>query len=494
MAWIWAISPLLLALALLFKPWLFKPKNLPPGPKGFSIFGSLHLLGKLPHRDLQKLSQKYGPIMHMKLGLVPTIIVSSPSAAELFLKTHDLVFASRPLSEASKQMNYCQKNLVFAPYGSYWRNMRKMCTLELLSSRKINSFKSMRKRELALLIDHLREAADNGVAVNLSSKVTSLTTDMTCLMVFGMKYEDKDFDERGFKAVVQEGSQLAATPNLGDFFPFIAGLDLQRLNKQMKSVHKALDDFLERIVNDHLESKDEEKTKDFVDVMLDVMSFQETEYQIDRPAIKAIMLDMLTAAMDTSATVIGWAMSELIKHSDVMKKMQDELEKVVGLDRMVEESDLESLDYLKMVVKEVFRLYPPAPLLLPHESLEDCIVSDFYIPKRSRIIINVWAIGRDQSIWMEPEKFFPERFFDSQVDVEGRDFQLLPFGSGRRGCPGMQLGLILVQLVLAQLVHCFDWKLPNGMLPSELDMTEEFGLTCPRAQDLMVIPTSRLCH
>ncbi|XP_038881390.1 cytochrome P450 71AU50-like [Benincasa hispida] len=494
MALIFAIISILflLSLALPFKLYPFKTQKLPPGPTGFPIIGSLHLLGKLPHRDFQALSQKYGPIMHIKLGLVPTIIISSSYAAELFLKTHDLIFASRPLSEASKQMNYGQKDLVFAPYGPYWRNMRKMCTLELLSNLKINSFKSIRKHEVELLIEYLKKASYSKAVVNLSCKVTSLTTDITCLMVFGKKYEDQEFDERGFKAVVQEGSQLAATPNWGDFFPFIARFDIQRLSNRMKNVHKVLDEFLERIINEHLEAKGEKKTKDFVDVMLELMNFQETDYQIDRSAIKAIMLDMLTAAMDTTATVIGWAVSELIKHPHTMKKLQEELEKVIGLDRIVEESDLEKLEYLKMVVKEIFRLYPPAPLLLPHESRQDYIVDGFHIPKKSRIIVNAWAIGRDPNSWIDPEKFDPERFVGSQVDVKGRDFQLIPFGSGRRGCPGMQLGLTLVQLVLAQLVHCFDWTLPNGMLTSELNMTEEFGLTCPRLHDLLVIPRYRL--
>lgn len=196
--------------------------------------------------------------------------------------------------------------------------------------------------------------------------------------------------------------------------------------------------------------------------------------------------------MDTSATSIGWAVAELIRHPRVMKKVQEELEKFVGLNRMVQETDLGHLEYLKMVVKEVFRLHPPGPLLAPHETLEDCIVNDFYIPKKSRILVNGWAIGRNLSAWTDAEKFFPERFIDNQVELKGRDFQLIPFGSGRRGCPGMQMGLVIVHLVIAQLAHCFDWKLPNGMSPVELDMTEEFGLTCFIAQNIMVTPIYRL--
>ena len=202
--------------------------------------------------------------------------------------------------------------------------------------------------------------------------------------------------------------------------------------------------------------------------------------------------DLLAAAMDTSATTIDWALTELMRHPRIMKKVQKELENVVGLERMVDESDLDSLEYLDMVVKETMRLHPVAPLLIPHESLEDCTINDYHIPRKSRLLINVWAIGRDPSVWTEPDKFNPERFVGSNIDLRGHDFELIPFGSGRRGCPGMQLGLTVVRLVLAQLVHCFDWELPNDMLPTELDMTEEFGLTTPRAKHLLAIPTYRL--
>lgn len=201
---------------------------------------------------------------------------------------------------------------------------------------------------------------------------------------------------------------------------------------------------------------------------------------------------MVAGAMDTSATAIEWTLSELMRHPRVMKKVQKELEDVVGMDRMVDESDLEKLEYLNMVVKENLRLHPVAPLLIPHAAIEDCTVNGFHIPKKSRVMVNVWAVGRDPSAWTDPDKFIPERFDGSTIDLRGRDFQLLPFGSGRRGCPGMHLGLTVVHLVVAQLVHCFDWELPDNMLPTELDMTEEFGLTVPRAKHLQAIPSYRL--
>lgn len=495
MAWI-LTTLALIALAFFLRAWLSKRKNkdckLPPGPIGFPIFGSLHLLGKFPHQDLHQLANKYGPIMYMRLGLVPTVVVSSPRAAELILKTHDLVFANRPPNEAAKHFSYEQKNLSFAPYGSYWRNLRKMCTLELLSNHKINSFMSTRKEELDLLIDYIKDASCERVAIDLSAKVSSLSADISCRMVFGKKYLEKEFDEKGFKPVTHELMRFAASFNLGDYIPPIAPLDLQGHTKRMKAIGKVFDDFFEKIIDEHIQFKDENRTKDFVDVMLEFLGSEETEYRIGRDNIKAIILDMLVGSLDTSATAIEWTLSELIKHPRVMKKVQKELEEKIGMDRMVEESDLEGLEYLHMVIKEAFRLHPVAPLLIPHESMEDCTVDGFLIPQKTRVIVNVWAIGRDQSAWTDANKFIPERFAGSNIDVRGRNFQLLPFGSGRRGCPGMHLGLTMVRQIVAQLVHCFDWELPNNMLPEELDMTEEFGLATPRANHLCATPTYRL--
>ncbi|KAK9009715.1 hypothetical protein V6N11_036243 [Hibiscus sabdariffa] len=468
-------------------------KRLPPGPRGLPILGNLLMIGSKPHQDLQRVAHKYGPIMHLRFGLMPVIVVSSADAAELFLKTHDLVFASRPPHESSKYISYNQQNLAFSPYGSYWRNMRKMCTLELLSNHKIASFGLMRKQELDLLVRRIREAASAGVAVDLSSEVTSFGTDVACRMVIGKKYNRDDLGRKRFEATIREGMQIAAAFNLADYIPQIRGLDLQGLTKRMKAIAKDWDDFLEKIIDEHVRSKDENRVKDFVDVMLGFIGSEEThEYRVERDTIKAIILDMLAASMDTSAATIDWTLAELIRHPRVMKKLQRELESVVGMKRMVQESDLEKLEYLNMVMKESFRLHPVAPLLAPHAAREDCTVNGFHIPKDARILINVWAIGRDRRVWTDADKFYPERFVGTDIDVRGQNFQLIPFGSGRRGCPGMQLALTVVRLVVAQLVHCFDWDLPDDMLPTELDMTEDFGLVCPRADHLLAMPTWRL--
>ncbi|KAK4394155.1 cytochrome [Sesamum angolense] len=495
MAWIWTTAVSVIVFFYLLQQFanLGKKKKLPPGPTGLPILGHFHLLGKNPHQDLHRLARKHGPIMYMRFGTVHTIIVSSPAAAELFLKKHDLVFANKPHHEASNHLGYEQRNIVFGRYGPYWRNMRKLATLELLSNLKINQFQPMRKAEIDILVSSLKSAAEIGETVDMSVRIASVSADMTCLMVFGRKYADKDLNEEGLKEVMKETMEEAAAFNLGDYFPYLRGLDLQGSTRRLKKLSKIFDRFLERIIDDHIQNKKEKQqsSQDFVDTMMGILESGEAGFDFDRRHVKAVLLDMLLAGMDTSAAAVEWALSEVIRHPAVTKKLQKELEDIVGLDEMVNESHLSRLKYLDYVIRESMRLHPVGPLLI-HEGMEDCEVNGFYIQKKSRVLVNVWAIGRDPDAWTDPETFSPERFLGSNVDVRGRDFQLIPFGTGRRGCPGLQLGLTIVQLMVAQLVHCFDWELADGMQPGELDMSENFGLVTARAKHLMAIPKYRL--
>lgn len=266
----------------------------------------------------------------------------------------------------------------------------------------------------------------------------------------------------------------------------------------MRNVSKTIDEFLETIIKEHVDdhvvdaNRLHGRHRDFIDVVLSMINSNNTQEHLGRDNIKAIILDMLAAGMDTTATVIEWTVAELLKHPRVMKLLQEELRNKVGLDRMAEESDLARLDYLKIVIKESMRLHPVAPLLI-RESIRDIQVGEYFIPERSRILVNTWAIGRDPNVWSSnAEEFYPERFRDASGEVPGRDFKFLPFGAGRRNCPGLQLGSTVVELIVAQLVHCFNLELPGGMSPSDLDMREKFGLTLPRANHLVAVPTFRL--
>ncbi|XP_047949932.1 cytochrome P450 71AU50-like, partial [Salvia hispanica] len=192
MDWIWAILAATLLVYLLITR--NNTKRLPPGPRGLPILGHFHLLGPNPHVNLCHLARKHGPVMGLRFGLVPAVVVSSPAAAELALKTHDLVFASRPLNDASRLMSYEQRNLVFGPYGPYWRDMRKLCTLHLLSAAKIIQFEPVRKAEVGLLVSTLKEAA-GAEAVDLSARISNVSGDMNCLMILGRKYSDREVQD-----------------------------------------------------------------------------------------------------------------------------------------------------------------------------------------------------------------------------------------------------------------------------------------------------------
>ncbi|GMN56694.1 hypothetical protein TIFTF001_025797 [Ficus carica] len=271
----------------------------------------------------------------------------------------------------------------------------------------------------------------------------------------------------------------------------------------MKKVGKDLDKVLENIIMQHEQRAREQQGrhdhKDFFDVLLSLMDQpmnpqDQHVYILDRTNIKAILLDMMVAAFDTSSGTVEWTLTELLKNPRVMKNLQQELEREIGMDQMVEEKDLKKLNYLDIVVKESYRLHPVAPFLVSRESMEDITIEGYFIPKKSRILVNTWAIGRDPNVWSENvEEFYPERFIDNNVVyLRGNEFRLLPFGSGRRACPGMNFGLVIVRLVLAQLVHCFTWELPSGVETKDIDMTEAFGLSMVRANHLLAKPTYRL--
>ncbi|KAF2282961.1 hypothetical protein GH714_043278 [Hevea brasiliensis] len=418
-----------------------------------------------------------------------------PALARLSTTPKPLSFGQRIWShhvlETRQSGNRCGHD--FDDYGPYWRNVRKVCTLHLLSGSKVESFAPTRKEELNLLVETIKKAAEVQELVDVSEQVGDMNENLICRMIFGKRRNDK-FDLR---SLIKESLDLVGAVNIADYVPFLGALDLQGLTRRMKAYRKDMDKVLEKIIDDH-EQDDRWQTKeqkDFIDALLSLMNQTKNSngddpaYVIDRTCIKAIIQDIIVGGYETSTSSIEWTFSELLRHPRVMKCLQQELETVVGLDRMVDETDLPKLTYLDLVVKESLRLHPTLPLI-PRKCVEDITVNGYHIPKNSRILVNAWAIGRDCNAWLDnAEEFFPERFKDTSIDLRGRHFQLIPFGSGRRGCPGMLLGLTNVRLVVAQLVHCFNWEL---VFPYDLDMTEKYALTTLRATHLSAVPTYRL--
>ncbi|OIT22419.1 PREDICTED: cytochrome P450 84A1-like [Nicotiana attenuata] len=480
-------------------------KRLPPGPTGWPLIGNMMMMDQLTHRGLAKLAQKYGGVFHLKMGYVHKIVVSGPDEARQVLQEHDIIFSNRPATAAISYLTYDRADMAFADYGLFWRQMRKLCVMKLFSRKRAESWDSVRD-EVDSMVRIV--TTNTGTAVNLGELVFSLTRNIIYRAAFGTCSED---GQEEFIKIMQEFSKLFGAFNIADFIPWLGWVGKQSLNIRLAKARASLDGFIDSIIDDHIMRKKAyvngknddggDRETDMVDELLAFYSEEakvtesedlQNAIRLTKDNIKAIIMDVMFGGTETVASAIEWAMAELMRSPEDLKKVQQELANVVGLNRKVEESDFEKLTYLKCCLKETLRLHPPIPLLL-HETAEESTVSGYHIPAKSHVIINSFAIGRDKNSWEDPETYKPSRFLKEGVpDFKGGNFEFIPFGSGRRSCPGMQLGLYALEMAVAHLLHCFTWELPDGMKPSELKMDDIFGLTAPRANRLVAVPSPRL--
>ncbi|CAD6219072.1 unnamed protein product [Miscanthus lutarioriparius] len=480
--------------------------NPPPGPKPWPIIGNLNLIGELPHRSINELSKRYGPLMQLRFGSLPVVVGASAEIAKLFLKVNDAAFSDRPRFAVGKYTAYDYSDILWSPFGPYLRQARRICATELFSAKRLESFEHIRDEEVRVLLRQLRQAS--GCAVRLRDYLQMLTLGVISRTVLGKKYvqEAAAGDSEGdsapvitaaeFREMVDEYFELHGVFNIGDFIPWLDWLDLQGYVARMKRTNARFDRFLEHVLDVHNERRRLEggsfMPKDMLDVLLQLDDDTSLEVKLSRDNVKAITQDLIIGATDTTANTLEWAVSELLKNPKILAKAMEELNNVIGPDRLVTESDLPHLPYIEVLLKETMRVHPPAPLLAPHVAREDTSVDGYDVLAGTVVFINVWAIGRDPALWNAPEEFRPERFLESKIDMRGQDFQLLPFGSGRRMCPGFNLALKVVALGLANLLHGFEWKLPDGVTAEELSMEETFVLTMPRKFPLNAVVEPRL--
>ncbi|KAL5824202.1 hypothetical protein ACOSQ3_020265 [Xanthoceras sorbifolium] len=490
-----------LSLILLSRRLRRRKLNLPPGPKFWPIIGNLNLIGPLPHRSIRALSQKYGPIMQLKFGSFPVVVGSSAEIAKSILKTNDVTFASRPKTYAGKYTTYNYSNITWSPYGPYWRQARRMCLMELFSPKRLKSYEYIRVEETQLLLKTLYKSSSSGKPVLLKVYLSDVSLNVISRMVLGKKYTDDDRDDQvvfaqEFKEMLDELFLLNGVFDIGDSIPWLGFLDLQGHIKRMKVVAKKFDRFLEHILIEHNERRtsgvENYQTKDMVDVLLELADDPTLDVKLERHGVKAFTQDLLAAGTESSATTLEWAISEVLKNPKIFHEATEELDRVIGKERWVEEKDMDNLPYINAIVKETMRLHPVAPMLVPRIAREDCEIAGYDIPKNTRVIVNAWAIATDPNLWENPNEFSPERFIEKSIDVKGRHFELIPFGAGRRMCPGYSLGLKVIQSNLANLLHGFAWKLPENMRVEDLNMEEIFGLSTPRKYPLEAVVEPRL--
>ncbi|KAL2326957.1 hypothetical protein Fmac_020384 [Flemingia macrophylla] len=495
---IWLTSIFLLRVTLT----RFRIKSrLPPSPRALPVLGHLYLLTKLPHQSFHNISSRYGPLVYLLFGSKACVLVSSPEMARQCLKTHETCFLNRPKRTNVDYITYGSSDFVLAPYGPYWRFMKKLCMTKLLGVRMLHQHLPIRKEETRLFLKIMMQRASLCEEVNIGKELSMLANNIITRMALRRRCCDVEGEGRQLIELVKEMSELGGKFNLGDMLWFVKKLDLQGFGKRLESVRYSYDVIMERIMKEHDDAirkkkemgGDDEGVMDLLDVLLDIYNDESSEIRLTRENIKAFIMNMFGAGTETSATTIEWALAELINHPNIMAKAREEIDLVVGNNRLVEESDIANLPYVQSIVKETMRLHPTGPLIA-RQTIEDCNINGYNIPANASVFVNVWAIGRDPNYWKNPLEFNPERFLDeegqSPLDLKGQNFELLSFGAGKRSCPGASLALKIIPTTLAGMIQCFQWKV--GEEGNEMvDMEEGPGMALPRAHPLICVPVAR---
>ncbi|KAK9280722.1 hypothetical protein L1049_003610 [Liquidambar formosana] len=503
----------LVALILVYTLWRLRSntqrnykRSEAPEPWGaMPLMGHLHLLKgpTPPFKTLGAMADKHGPVFAIWLGMRRAFVVSSWEAVKECFNTNDRVFMTRPPSAAAKYMGYNYALFGLAPYGPYWRDMRKIAALELLSNRRLELLKRVRSSEVGTCIKELHSLCEkNGsgsrsTVVDMNQWFGHATLNVLVQMIAGKRYGGvgDDRESQRFRRAMREFMYLTGAFVLSDVIPYIEWMDLQGHVRSMKRNAEELEYFMGSWLEEHKKRRREGVVKeggDFIDVMLSsfdadaLVSGHKSE-----TIIKATALNLILAGTDTTSVTLTWALSLLLNHTEALKTVQEELDIHVGRERWVEEADIKNLVYLQAVIKETYRLYPGGPLNVPREAMEACSIAGYYVPKGTRLIVNIWKLHRDPRVWADPNEFRPERFLTShaELDVRGQHFEYIPFSSGRRACPGISLGSQMSSFTLACVLQGFNFATPMN---AKVDMTEGIGLSLPKATPLEVILTPRL--
>ncbi|CAL2259768.1 unnamed protein product [Prunus armeniaca] len=432
--------------------------------------------------------------MSLKLGKVTAIVVSSAAMAKEVLQTHDQFLSNRTIPDSIRAHDHHTVGLPWIPISTLWRNLRKICITELFANKMLDSNQNLRRKKVQELIGQVHRSSQADEAVDIGRAAFTTTLNLLSNTIFSIDLANPSSEmAREFQEMVCNIMMEAGKPNLGDYFPVLRKIDLHGRRQRMTEYFGKILDLLDNIVNQRLKLRElpGSTTKDdLLDTLLNIT--EENSEVINKNEIYHLLLVLFVAGSDTTSSTFQWAMAELLHNPEVLSKAQLELEQVIGKGNPVEEPAIARLPYLQAIVKETFRLHPAVPLLLPRKAGADVEIEGFTVPKGAQVLVNTWAIGRDPSLWDEPNSFKPERFLGSEIDVKGRNFELIPFGAGRRVCPGLPLAMRMLHLMLGSLIHSFDWKLEDGVTPENMNMDDKFGITLEMAQSLRAVPLCKL--
>ncbi|KAF0911633.1 hypothetical protein E2562_011641 [Oryza meyeriana var. granulata] len=472
-----------------------KRGRLPPSPMALPVIGHLHLIRPPPHRAFDRILARHGPLVYLRLGpSTHCVVVGSADVARDILK-FEASIPERPPTAVTRQLAYGTAGFAFAPYGPYWRFVKRLCMSELLGPRTVELLRPVRSAELAGVLRAAQAAAKRGEGLDMSQELVRMANNTIMRMVASSLPGEM---AEAARDCAKQVAELVGAFNAEDFVALCRGWDLQGLGRRTREVHARFDTLLEAMIGAKEEARSRSggrrESKDLLDMLMDAAEDDTAEVRLTRENIKAFVLDIFTAGSDTTATTVEWMLAELVNHPAHMEKLRAELDAVVGRSRLVSEQDVARLPYLQAVLKETLRLRPPA-VFAQRVTVEPVQVRGYTIPADTQVFFNIFSIGRDAGYWDEPLEFRPERFLPggagASVDPKGQHPQLMPFGSGRRACPGMGLAMQAVPAFLAALVQCFDWAPPPSQgLP--LDMEEAPGLVSARKQPLVLLPTPRI--
>uniref|UniRef100_A0ACD5XHQ3 Uncharacterized protein n=1 Tax=Avena sativa TaxID=4498 RepID=A0ACD5XHQ3_AVESA len=501
----YSTAVLALALLLLLLRFLVGGKNktsirLPPSPKGIPFFGHLHLLDKPFHATLCRLADRHGPIFSLRLGSRSAVVVSSPEYARACFTEHDVAFAGRPNLPSLKLISkeYGGAVLSTLSHGPQWRTLRLVAAVHLLSAHRVSCMSDVISNEVRAMVVRLRHASAASPRVQLRRRIfevslsvlmeTIADTKTTLGSSSNVDYSDAGTDmsmeAREFKKEADAINEHLGTANLWDYLPFLQWFDVSGTKKTILAASSRRDAFLQRLIDSQrwkMDHADAGEKKSMISILLSLQD-KEPEVYTDK-LIMGLLVNLFTAGTGTTSIAVEWAMSLLLNHPAVLQKARAEIEASVGTSRVVTAEDVPRLTYIRCIINETLRLYPPVPLLLPHQSSADCKVGGYHIPKDTMIMVNAYAVHRDPTMWESPDEFRPERFEDGKAE----GLLLIPFGMGRRKCPGEAMALRVVGLVLAALIQSFDWDRVDDV---PVDMTEGPGtsFSAPKA-----VPFEAIC-